>query len=639
MLEEVISCILASPSGRSNNALPSELKRLKYILQGLDAVRQYCSNSSAPVLAPGPSSSSEGGGAAPPAQGLLAYGWGSEPPKMVRTFLAGVMQELNALLASEQPSAVRENLGALLSEVLVLFAPSLRLDALAPQLLQQQQRPLHRGSSGSGSSPGSSVVVVDPASAIEEELQQGLAAMDVDQVPSGMSTPVEIDLGPSGAAEEGKSEEGTVLVVHCSMHSLQVQAQKLATQVVCSFLASSQQLQALKGTGTRAPSEDPEQQAAAGGASSMEGGPDAAMVDSGTPPSGAEAGSRGGAGSEGMQRGRSPPIELPQEDIPAAAARAGVGLQLVTAACLDGDAGMLRPLLLVMLRPVLLLQELAGPSLQQLSSEAKSAFVMSKYVPYLSHQLSAVVGSIVKAGASHYWSSRAAALVYLQLFWFRHCFLLTPKETAALQQLVLQGLQDPQAEVRHLAGATLSGLIKGLPAVEASAVRERLLQQALVLFGAGPGSGKRRRGAEGSASSSSSSKGSLAEAQACIQGLKALVMSSPYDCPSWMPEVLMALVAAASSRQPLVGGDDSVLLGWSSTGRVGRCRHAGRTSHRVHHHLQQLSRCPLTYAFCGQLSCVVPPYVEMEHDREACVHAAFTACITQHCALDLPHCC
>jgi hypothetical protein len=544
MLEEVISCILASPGGRSSNALPSELKRLKYILQGLDAVRQYCSNSTAPMQAPNPRPSSEGAGAAPPAQGLLAYGWGSKPPKMVRTFLAGVMQELNALLASEQPSAVRESLGALLSEVLVLFAPSLRLDALAPQL--QLQRPLHRGSSGSGSSPGSSVVVVDPASAIEAELQQGLAAMEVDQVPSGMSTPVEIDLGPSGAAEEGKSEEGTVLVVHCSMHSLQAQAQKLATQVVCSFLASSQQLQGLKGTGTRVPSDDPEQTAAGG--SSAEGAPDAPMADT------AEGSSRGGAGSEGGQRGRSPPIELPAEDIPAAAARAGVGLQLVTAACLDGDAGMLRPLLLVMLRPVLLLQELAGPSLQQLSSEAKSAFVMSKYVPYLSHQLAAVVGSIVKAGASHYWSSRAAALVYLQLFWFRHCFLLTPKETAALQQLVLQGLQDPQAEVRHLAGATLSGLIKGLPATEASAVRERLLQQALALFGAGPGSGKRRRGAEGSASSSSGGKASLAEAQACIQGLKALVMSSPYDCPSWMPEVLMALVAAASSRQPLVSG-------------------------------------------------------------------------------------
>lgn len=35
-----------------------------------------------------------------------------------------------------------------------------------------------------------------------------------------------------------------------------------------------------------------------------------------------------------------------------------------------------------------------------------------------------------------------------------------------------------------------------------------------------------------------------------LQGLKAFLMSSPYDTPAWMPEVLMALVPGAGSRQP-----------------------------------------------------------------------------------------
>ena len=35
------------------------------------------------------------------------------------------------------------------------------------------------------------------------------------------------------------------------------------------------------------------------------------------------------------------------------------------------------------------------------------------------------------------------------------------------------------------------------------------------------------------------------------QGLKAFLLSSPYDCPPWAPEVLMALVpAAGGGRQP-----------------------------------------------------------------------------------------
>ncbi|KAF5831468.1 hypothetical protein DUNSADRAFT_13108 [Dunaliella salina] len=32
-----------------------------------------------------------------------------------------------------------------------------------------------------------------------------------------------------------------------------------------------------------------------------------------------------------------------------------------------------------------------------------------------------------------------------------------------------------------------------------------------------------------------------------MQGLKAFLLSSPYDCPPWMPRVLMALVRCASA--------------------------------------------------------------------------------------------
>ena len=37
--------------------------------------------------------------------------------------------------------------------------------------------------------------------------------------------------------------------------------------------------------------------------------------------------------------------------------------------------------------------------------------------------------------------------MYLQYFWFRHCFLLQPQELGQLQELVLRLLSDPKAEV------------------------------------------------------------------------------------------------------------------------------------------------------------------------------------------------
>jgi hypothetical protein len=70
----------------------------------------------------------------------------------------------------------------------------------------------------------------------------------------------------------------------------------------------------------------------------------------------------------------------------------------------------------------------------------------------------------------------------LQYFWFRHFFLLGSPESLALQQLVVAGLADAKAEVQEVAAATLSGLLKGLPASEADAIRSDLLKRHAALF-------------------------------------------------------------------------------------------------------------------------------------------------------------
>jgi hypothetical protein len=211
--------------------------------------------------------------------------------------------------------------------------------------------------------------------------------------------------------------------------------------------------------------------------------------------------------------------------------------------------------------------------------------------------------------------------------------------------VVVALLSDPKVEVRHLAAATLSGMIKGMAPPAREALQAQLLGQAAQLFKTGR---KRAKQAVGSSAQVSrrthaasavqciectpqttlyvcshlvslfntlaeplpspsvllhptpgpspaplynaiappcpplppvrrprptryltpmlntpplpptlqalepSSSSSAVAKLACVQGLKAFVMSSPYDCPDWMPQVLMALVAAAGDSSAQV---------------------------------------------------------------------------------------
>ena len=46
------------------------------------------------------------------------------------------------------------------------------------------------------------------------------------------------------------------------------------------------------------------------------------------------------------------------------------------------------------------------------------------------------------------------------MFWFRHMFLFSAEDAAAVQDLVVQLLSDKKLEVQELAARTLSGLIQ-----------------------------------------------------------------------------------------------------------------------------------------------------------------------------------
>jgi proteasome activator subunit 4 len=151
-------------------------------------------------------------------------------------------------------------------------------------------------------------------------------------------------------------------------------------------------------------------------------------------------------------------------------------------------------------------------------------------------------------------------------------------------------LQDPKVEVRSLATATLSGIIKALPPTDNEALRTSFVTAVPRLFSSSSQDGSKASGRKRSAAAAAAAApaaggasaplrgvpvvaaaaaaggssggqpplpqqqgaGFLTEAQAVVQGLKAFVLSAPYDVPGWMPQVLMALVTAANSRNPLV---------------------------------------------------------------------------------------
>ena len=43
----------------------------------------------------------------------------------------------------------------------------------------------------------------------------------------------------------------------------------------------------------------------------------------------------------------------------------------------------------------------------------------------------------------------------------------------------------------------------------------------------------------------------MSERHAALLGLRAFVLTSPYDAPPWLPDVLMALVRAAGEAAPI----------------------------------------------------------------------------------------
>ncbi|KAG2489806.1 hypothetical protein HYH03_011755 [Edaphochlamys debaryana] len=554
---------VAAEAAGGGGGLPRQLKRLRCVGQ---AVRELCS------LEP---------------QGPL--------PLPVRLFWSGALSELSGLTSSPDSLPLREQLrGPLADAVAYWGAAEGLLDALPPLPANTPTAGNGNGRNGNGRGNGNGT------NGGEGDL------VHVSAGPSGASTPAEMELG--------EGEEGPVLLLHgapvrgASVPHLQRRARALALALAAGFNAAAVAVQEARGAGPPAgPSPapaSPEPGAAGagsaagtgvivgvgsvtsgGGASNAES--DAVMVEAADAASLSASGSPGAAGalpsaSSPASAPGSSAAQAPGFSGPSALAgslpvcRLGVGLEALVLAASRHRSPALRELVVGMLPGLLRMQDVAGPDLQKFARELQLTLLVVRCLSLNTHAADGaaaataggggasgarMVAAALEAAATASvvdvpWSARSAALAYLQTLWFRHVPLLSQEQLGRLQELVEARLPDPKAEVRALAAATLSGLLRGASPAEAEATRARVLARANDLFGGGGRRGNRRAAAAATANeSTAAAAGSTApaqlqlEKQGCVAGLSALLMSQPYDVAPWVPAVLLALVRAAGGGE------------------------------------------------------------------------------------------
>uniref|UniRef100_A0A8C4NHQ0 Proteasome activator complex subunit 4 C-terminal domain-containing protein n=1 Tax=Eptatretus burgeri TaxID=7764 RepID=A0A8C4NHQ0_EPTBU len=148
---------------------------------------------------------------------------------------------------------------------------------------------------------------------------------------------------------------------------------------------------------------------------------------------------------------------------------------------------------------------------------------------------------ICKVVACGSWHARYTVLPFIQTLIFYNLFIFLASESAvaALRQLVLQLLQDEQLEVREMAATTLGGLLQcGFLHMD-QAMQEHFEWLCQTHF---PPRCRRANNIPFV---------DLVRRHAGVLGLSACVLSSPYDVPTWMPQLLMDLSQHLNDPQPI----------------------------------------------------------------------------------------
>uniref|UniRef100_A0A671Y3T0 Proteasome activator subunit 4 n=1 Tax=Sparus aurata TaxID=8175 RepID=A0A671Y3T0_SPAAU len=185
-------------------------------------------------------------------------------------------------------------------------------------------------------------------------------------------------------------------------------------------------------------------------------------------------------------------------------------------------------------------------SYDELKRDAKTCLSLMSQGLLYSEQIPMVLRVLQEIAGSSSWHARYTVLTYLQIMVFYNLFSFMSDQKAVndVRALVIRLLEDEQLEVREMAATTLSGFLQcNFLSMDApmQAHFEALCKTCL------PKKRKRELGSTVDTIPSAD----LVRRHAGVLGLSACILSSPYDVPTWMPQLLMDLSAHLNDTQPI----------------------------------------------------------------------------------------
>ncbi|KAG7462683.1 hypothetical protein MATL_G00187310 [Megalops atlanticus] len=185
-------------------------------------------------------------------------------------------------------------------------------------------------------------------------------------------------------------------------------------------------------------------------------------------------------------------------------------------------------------------------SYDELKRDAKTCLSLMSQGLLYPEQIPQVLKALQEIAGSSSWHARYTVLTYLQIMVFYNLFTFLSDEQAVrdVRALVIKLLEDEQLEVREMAATTLSGFLQcNFLSMDAPMQShfETLCKTRLP---------KRKKRELGSVVDTIPSA-DLVRRHAGVLGLSACILSSPYDVPTWMPQLLMDLSAHLNDTQPI----------------------------------------------------------------------------------------
>uniref|UniRef100_A0A8D3D7I1 Proteasome activator subunit 4 n=1 Tax=Scophthalmus maximus TaxID=52904 RepID=A0A8D3D7I1_SCOMX len=185
-------------------------------------------------------------------------------------------------------------------------------------------------------------------------------------------------------------------------------------------------------------------------------------------------------------------------------------------------------------------------SYDELKRDAKTCLSLMSQGLLYPEQIPMVLSALQEIAGSSSWHARYTVLTYLQIMAFYNLFTFMSDQKAVsdVRSLVIRLLEDEQLEVREMAATTLSGFLQcNFLSMDAlmQAHFEALCKTSL------PKKRKRELCSIGDTIPSAD----LVRRHAGVLGLSACILSSPYDVPTWMPQLLMDLSAHLNDTQPI----------------------------------------------------------------------------------------